>query len=971
MGSTTTVPPNDYVAFQGLMPEHPLWMAASLDNAAAAAWIDNRAVPITATSLALAALLMATALVGLSLTWILQRRDRKAKALQAELAGQRFFSEETLNALPFPVVVHRLDGTCRNANAACRGYPAAFDAVMAAMNDRHIAQTLQAGANGYRHEIGYTGEDGQTRNAIVLNKLLLDPEGKTDGFTSSLFDVTDFHAAEQAARSTELRLREIAQRIPLVIFTRSVDAQDVRRLVFAAGDMRALFGLDFADLVESGDVLRERGLYDRVHPDDLPAFEAFMSAGGGTQLRSLDFRAYGQEGLRWIHAMLAPQQMRDGDLRLLSCFIDTTELNLRNETLRIARDVAERASKAKADFLATMSHEIRTPMNGVIGMLELLGHTSINAEQRELLRAVEDSASVLLQILNDILDFSKLEAGDLRLDETAFEPRTLIDSVMNVMASSAQKKGLRVRTSIDAGIAGELRGDSVRLRQILLNLVNNATKFTERGSVSVRLTLQGDDSSHQRLRLSVTDTGIGIAKDRQATLFNPFTQAEAWTSRRYGGTGLGLAICRHLAQLMDGSIELTSEPGAGTTVTFELRLPIVQRETAAPANLRGRHAIVRLGSQDTATAVCELLKSIGVSVENAPPQQPLREGMAASLLFIDPLDQLSATQVSTHVVTVTDEPLRAMGVEAANDRVLLSANPLRWQSLIRACLVSLELEPALGQPAASSEMVADPVLPPGSKLLATAQADLPVHRGHVLVAEDHPISQQLIGRQLALLGLSCDVVDNGQDAYEALSGGDYDLLLTDCNMPTMSGYELASTWRRHEAATPEQRRLPIVAMTANALGGEAIKAREAGMDDVLSKPLQLLPLSRKLGQWLPDQAIELSPHTFGYSGVSGADDAFRSQMLQMFTDASRDDLRELARCVTEGDSEAASLALHRLLGALQLFNEDGELMEEGRRLLLTLNGESGAKALPALTGFALETEKFLVKLNAHPPAPRP
>jgi signal transduction histidine kinase len=953
------------------MPDHLSWPAAALDHALMAAWVDNRAVPITTTSLALAALLMATALIGLILTWLLQGRDRKAKALQAELAGQRFFSEETLNALPFPVIVHRLDGTCRSANAACSRHPLAFDALMAAMDDRHITQTLQAGGDGYRHEIGYAGHDGQARHAVVLNKLLLGPGGEPDGLTSSLFDVTDFHAAEQAARSTELRLREIAQRIPLVIFTRSVDTHNVHRLVFAAGDMQALFGLGFAELLESGDVLHERALYDRVHPDDLPAFETFMSAGGGTQLRSLDFRAFGQEGLRWVHAMLAPQQMPDGELRLLGCFIDTTELNLRNETLRIARDVAERASKAKADFLATMSHEIRTPMNGVIGMLELLGHTPINTEQRELLRAVEDSASVLLQILNDILDFSKLEAGDLRLDETAFEPRSLIDSVMNVMAPSAQKKGLTVRTFMDAGIAGTLRGDNVRLKQILLNLVNNATKFTERGSISVRLMLLGDDGSHQRLRLCVADTGIGIAKDRQATLFSPFTQAEAWTSRRYGGTGLGLAICRHLTQLMDGSIELSSEPGAGTSIVLELRLPIVQREAAAPASLRGRHAIVRLDSEDTAAALCESLKAIGLSVENVPPQQPLREGMAASLLFIDPIDQTSATQVSAHVVAVADEPLRGMGVEAANGRVLLSVNPLRWQSLIRACMVSLELDAPAEPSAASPQTAADQAPLPGSNLLATAQADLPLHRGHVLVAEDHPISQQLIGRQLALLGLSCDVVDNGHDAYEALGGGDYDLLLTDCNMPTMSGYELASAWRQYEASTPDRRRLPIIAMTANALGGEAIKARSAGMDDVLSKPLQLLPLSRKLSQWLPDQAIELSTHSYGYSGVAGADDAFRSQMLQMFTAASQDDLRELARCITERDSGSASLALHRLLGALQLFNDDGELMQEGRRLLLALQGEHGSRTLPELSEFALETERFLLKLNARPPAPGP
>ena len=929
--------------------------------------MDNRAVPITDTTLALAALLMVTALVGLALTWLLQRRDRKTKALQAELASQRFFSEATLDALPFPVVVHQLDGSCRRANASCQRQPRAFHALMAAVGDERIIPAPQADPDGYRHEISYLGDDGQTRHAIVLIKLLLDTAGKPHGFTSSLFDVTDFHVAEQAARSTEHRMREIAQRIPLVIFTRSIDVQDTHRLVFAAGDMHALFGVGSVDLIESGDVLRERALHERVHPDDLPAFDAFMSPRAGTQLRSLDFRAFGQQGLRWIHAMLAPQPMPDGAWHLLGCFIDTTELNLRNETLRVARDVAERASKAKADFLATMSHEIRTPMNGVIGMLELLGHTPIDAQQRELLRAVEDSAGVLLQILNDILDFSKLEAGDLRLDETAFEPRALVDSVMNVMASSAQRKGLRVRTSIDAGIAGTLLGDSVRLKQVLLNLVNNATKFTEHGSIAIHLVLLGDDGSHQRLRVCVVDTGIGIARDKQAGLFNPFTQAEASTSRRYGGTGLGLAICRHLVQLMDGSIQLSSEPGAGTTIALELRLPVARRETTAPSNLRGRHAIVRLGSEKTAAALCDLLASIGVSVENVPPSQPLREGMAASLLFIDPLDQTSANEVSAHVVTVVDEPLRAMGMEAANGNVLLSANPLRWQSLIRACLVSLELEPATLR-STPLDTAVDRAALPGVNLLAIAQADLPQHRGHVLVAEDHPISQQLIGRQLALLGLSCDVVDNGQDAYQALSGGDYDLLLTDCHMPAMNGYELASAWRQQEAAMPDRPRLPIIAMTANALGGEAIKARSAGMDDVLSKPLQLLPLSRKLGQWLPDGTLEPSALASAYAST---DDAFRLQMLGMFTQASREDLRELAHCVTEGDSGSAALALHRLLGALQLFNDDGVLMERGRRLLSALNGEQAAGTFPELADFTQEIERFLMKLNAGAPAPPP
>ncbi|NKJ19895.1 ATP-binding protein [Dyella sp. SG609] len=770
-------------------------------------------------------------------------------------------------------------------------------------------------------------------------------------------------AAERAARSADRGLREVVQHIPVVVFTLQRDADGTRHVTFSAGDVQALFGLDTRELLRDGDVLQERPLKERVHPDDADAFLALISPlGDDLAPRSLDFRAFGAEGLRWIHAMLAPRALPEGRLSLAGYFIDTTELNARNEALRIARDVAERASKAKADFLATMSHEIRTPMNGVIGMLELLGRTPINAEQRELLRAVEDSAGVLLQVLNDILDFSKLEAGDLRLDDSAFDPRVLADNVVSVMAARAQTKGLAIRLAVDATVAGTLRGDSVRLRQILLNLLSNATKFTERGSVAVRLVVLGDDGARQQLRISVSDTGIGIAKDKQAHLFNPFTQAEASTSRRYGGTGLGLAICRHLATLMDGTVELDSTPGAGTTVAFDVWLPVEKREAAAPASLRGRHAVVRLAAPDIAAAVGEHLKSLGLTVELAPPEQPLREGMAASLLFVEPADRDSETRISSHVVAVTGEALPSGGTEQRDERWWLSANPLRWQALLRACLGALELRDE-----AYAEL---PATPEAAAPAPASFAGLSTHRGGILVAEDHPVSQQLIQRQLALLGLACEVVDNGADAFDALSGHDYALLLTDCNMPGLSGYELATAWRRHEAQSGAARRLPIIAMTANALAGEAVRVREAGMDDVLAKPLQLLPLSQALQRWLPENAAVagagagLPGRATPLAGMAEAEDgpALYSDMLRAFTSASHDDLGELRRSVEHADPAAAALSLHRLLGALQLF-DDGPLLNRGRQLLEALHGAAAPETLPRLPGYAAEVEALLTKLN--------
>jgi signal transduction histidine kinase/CheY-like chemotaxis protein len=927
----------------------------------ALAWIDNQAMPVTGATLMLAALLIVVAAAAMALAWRLQRQAERLRRTEAELAAQRAFSQGTLDAVALPILTLSPEGDVTAANGEAERHPAAMEAMRTALRDR---------ADGpWPVEIAYA-EDGAERQALLW-KQPVGPDGSAGGALAMAYDITAFRAAEREARATDQGLRDAVRHVPVVLLSLLGDAQDARRVTFSAGDVRALFGLDAEVLLDDG-VLQERPLKERIHPDDVEAFLHLISPRADDLApRSLDFRAFGAEGLRWIHATLVPRKLAGGELGLTGYFIDTTELNARNEALRIARDVAERASKAKADFLATMSHEIRTPMNGVIGMLELLGRTPVNAEQRELLRAVEDSAGVLLQVLNDILDFSKLEAGDLRLDETAFDPRVLADNVASVMASRAQSKGLAIRLAVDATVAGTLRGDSVRLRQILLNLLSNAIKFTERGSVAVRMVVLGDDGARQQLRIAVSDTGIGIPKDKQASLFNPFTQAEASTSRRYGGTGLGLAICRHLAQLMDGTVELSSEPGVGTTVTFDVRLPVEKREADAPASLRGRHAVVRLAAADTASAVGEHLKSLGMTVELAPPEQALRAGMAASLLFVEPSDRDSETRLSSHVVAVTDEAIPSGGTERRGERTFLSANPLRWQALVRACLGALELRDEAYPETAGTESE-----PPGETAPVPAPPDLSTHRGCILVAEDHPVSQQLIRRQLAVLGLDCDIVDNGLDAFEALSSHDYVLLLTDCNMPGMSGYELATAWRRHEAQSGAGRRLPIVAMTANALAGEALRVREAGMDDVLAKPLQLLPLSRKLEQWLPGTKLPPpgasagEPRTVAgpsLPGMTANEDgpALYSDMLLAFTSASHDDLAELRRSVDHGDPAAAALNLHRLLGALQLFS-DGPELSQGRQLLEALHGPSAEEALARLAPFAEAVERLLARLNRSP-----
>ncbi|WP_430387316.1 ATP-binding protein [Dyella sp. 20L07] len=933
---------------------------AAILSSLALPWIGTEAVSLPPVTLIVAAMLMVIAVLALALVWLLQAQIRKNKALQAQLNAQRLLHQETLDALPLPIVLHGLDGEPQAGNRRSQEVPGSVNAAVNAIQDDSFTEQKEAVLRGEssRQDIDYAANDGTTHAAHLWVGALRDDDGQPRGYASALLDITEFRDAEQDAKQTEQRLGDIAQRIPVVALVMRVDASDAMHLTFATGNTGALFHLEQARLRDRQGLLRIDALRERVHPDDLPAFAQLLSPRSqGAPVRTLDFRTFGQDGLRWIHATLATLRADDGSLRMMGYFIDTTEQNLRNDALRIARDVAERASKAKADFLATMSHEIRTPMNGVIGMLELLGRTSIDSEQRELLHAVEDSAGSLLQILNDILDFSKLEAGDLRLDIGSFDPRLWLDHAASTLAATARKKGVDLRVSVDAGVAGQLRGDGLRLRQILLNLLSNAIKFTDRGSVTARLVVLGDSGTHQQLSLSVTDTGIGIAQDKQATLFKPFAQAETWTSRRYGGTGLGLAICSQLVELMDGSIQLTSEVDVGTNITVELRLPIVERTTESPAELRGRHAVVRLASTVVASMLEEHLRAAGMTVERVAPTDTLREGMAASLLFVDIHDRESESGISAHVVNVTDDPLPLPG--AIDGPVLLSAQPLKWRSVLRACMRALELE--LDEPDRWHDAFVDtrpPATPTTAPLAPPAIDDLPVLRGHILVAEDHPVSQRLIARQLALLGLNCDIVDNGRDAYEALTGDSYALLLTDCNMPQMSGYELAQAWRLHEQAIGARQRLPILAMTANALSSETARAKDAGMDDVLSKPLQLAALSQKLHAWLPGaerSAISTNGHA-----------ATQPELQRLFTEVSEADLRQLSQHTAQRDATAAAQVLHRLLGVLPLF-ADETLLDKGQRLFEALHETDGESAWPELGTFAQQVAQLLATLDRpHP-----
>lgn len=650
----------------------------------------------------------------------------------------------------------------------------------------------------------------------------------------------------------------------------------------------------------------------------------------------------------------------------------------RTVELREALHAASEASRSKSDFLATMSHEIRTPMNGVLGIVDVLAHTPLSEDQRELVSTMRQSAESLLALIDDILDFSKIEAGHLALDMQPESTEAMLDEIWDTLRPLAAARGVDLRVFMHPGIPARILCDRLRFRQIIFNLAGNALKFSSgqarRGQVLVRIGFNAKEG----LVLSIADNGIGMTRDQLETVFEPFRQAEQATTRRFGGTGLGLTITRRLVDTFEGSIQIESALGKGTSVRVTLPLQAMEATDEATDRMLGDiHCVIALSDACAARDWQTYLRFSGVEVSIASGLEDAMQRIAAApgykrVLITDsplPADKTDSwQQLSTRGrpgLVVVGHGIRQNPRMEAERTYSIDLEAARRRNLVEAVQLAAGSVPASGT--YGPEARATTGLQPARAALAP---ELAARLGPILVAEDHDINRKIIGRQLDLLGLRYSMAGNGVEALQALEKSEFSLMLTDLHMPLMDGYALVTTVRQAERAGT---RLPIIAITANALRGEEQRCRSLGMDAFLVKPVQLEALARAIesvltkgmdqptdqvgasspaGHPAPQKTKEAEPpapallNTAILEELVGGDPDMVLEFLEAYTVSARRTGDELQEAVVEADWSGAAGAAHKLKSASRSVgaNALGELCATLEKL-----GRNGdAKAMQTL-----------------------
>jgi two-component system sensor histidine kinase/response regulator len=786
------------------------------------------------------------------------------------------------------------------------------------------------------------------------------------GYVSVVRDTTERNRAEQELAEAERQLRDTANSVPGAVFQLRIATDGSRAYTFMSDGVFTLTGVTAEEAQRDYDALRPLVFDD----DKLALDQAYADAIVTLDAMTHDFRVRRPDGsVGWIEVRAVPRRAPDGATIFNGYWVDVTRQREIEEALARAKAEADAANEAKSAFLASMSHEIRTPMNAVIGMAHLALRTDLTPRQQDYIEKIRSSGQHLLGIINDILDFSKIEAGKLAVETVDFQFESVLVTVSTLISEKAVAKGLEFVFDIQPSIAPSFKGDPLRLGQVLINLCNNAVKFTEQGEVILRVRIAENTSDSQTLRCEVIDTGIGLTREQTGRLFHAFEQADTSTTRQYGGTGLGLAISKRLVELMGGEIGVTSIPGKGSTFWFTVRLG---KGAAAPLrtplpDMRGRRVLVIDDNEPARTALTDLLESLSFEVDQAADgavavalaDQASRAGRPYELALIDwkmpgmdgaetgmRLRALGLPNGLPHLVMVTaygrEEVIRQA---KENGFATILIKPVSPSTLFDTIVQVI----GLTEVGSTGKVLVRP--PP--------EAVRGLEGTRILLVEDNELNQEVATGLLDGSGMSIDIAANGAIAVENVQRQPYDIVLMDVQMPVMDGIEATRLIRADERF----RELPIIAMTANAMAADRERCLGAGMNDHIGKPIDPDGLIRMLARWARrDGALALVARSSvgGKAGIGDGDTALPviegvdtrtglartggrpeqyANLLRRFADRHANNPAEIRAALGAGDIVVAHRLAHTLKGVAATIGA-AEVSEAAHRIELGLkNGE--------------------------------